>query len=152
MSFSFLESLSFNLSLSAFNACVLACGSFLFIFIGLYRPVRCESKIAESKYPSPKQSDNNKLEQVKVVIMTRPGRTSSGDAADMERKKLIRTVKERKEYDKARAHIFSSPGSPSDEASSQGSVDCKGLCPSKDDNGGCRVVPNDLDKILELGK
>ncbi|XP_074306785.1 uncharacterized protein LOC141642022 [Silene latifolia] len=115
------------------------------------------SKTAESKYPSvclseisAKQSENNKLEQVKVAIMPRPGRTSSGDAADMERKRLIRTVEERKEeYDKARARIFSSPSSPtSDETSSQGSADGKGLCPSKDENGRCRIFTNDLDKNL----
>ncbi|KAL9240027.1 hypothetical protein vseg_014290 [Gypsophila vaccaria] len=112
------------------------------------------TKTAESKYPSvclseisAKQSDNNKLEQVKIAVRPRPGRTSSGDAADMERKRMIRSVEERKEeYDKARARIFSSPSSPtSDETSSQGSADAKAVCPSKDESGG---FVNDQDKNL----
>ncbi|KAK9725984.1 hypothetical protein RND81_05G182000 [Saponaria officinalis] len=112
------------------------------------------SKTSESKYPSvclseisAKQSDNNKLERVKIAVRPRPGRTSSGDAADMERKRLIRSVEERKEeYDKARARIFSSPSSPtSDETSSQGSGDGKAMCPSKEENGG---FVGDQDKNL----
>ncbi|KAL9237902.1 hypothetical protein vseg_012397 [Gypsophila vaccaria] len=118
------------------------------------------SKTAETKYPSvclsevpAKQPENSKLEQVKIAIRPRPGRTSSGDAAEMERRRnLVRSVEERKEeYDRARARIFSSPSSPtSDETSSQGSADGKALCPSKEENGGCRNFDSDSDKNLAV--
>lgn len=114
------------------------------------------TKTAETKYPSvclsevpAKQSENSKLEQVKIAVRPRPGRTSSDDAAEMERRRnLVRSVEERKEeYDRARARIFSSPSSPnSDETSSQGSADGKSLCPSKEENGGCRTFDSDSDK------
>ncbi|KAL2895826.1 R3H domain-containing protein 2 [Bienertia sinuspersici] len=116
-------------------------------------------KTAETKYPSvclseipARQSENSKHEKVKIAIRQRP-RTSSGDANDMDHKRnSVRSVEERKEeYDKARARIFSSPSSPtSEETSSQVSGDGKGLCPSKDDNGGCLNLINDSEKNISV--
>lgn len=117
-------------------------------------------KTAESKYPSvclseipARQSDNNKHEQVKIAIRRRPSRTSSGDGSDMGLKRnSLRSVEERKEeYDKARARIFSSPSSPmSDEGLAQVPADGKGLCPSKDENGGCQNFVNDSEKNISV--
>jgi len=88
---------------------------------------------------------------VKIAIRPRPGRTSSDDAAEMERKRnLVRSMEERKEeYDKARARIFSSPSSPtSDEMLSEGSADGKVLCTSKEETGGCPIYVSDSDTNL----
>lgn len=115
-------------------------------------------KTADSKYPSvclsdipAKQSENSKNEQVKIAIRRRPSRTSS-DGSDMAKRNAVRSVEERKEeYDRARARIFSSPNSPSsDEALSQVSGDGKGLCPSKDEFGGCRNFISESEKTMSV--
>lgn len=116
-------------------------------------------KTAEIKYPPiclsdvpAKQSENSKHEPVKIAIRPRPCRTSSGDGGDGMRRSLVRSVEERKEeYDRARARIFSSPDSPSsDETLSQVSADGKGLCPSKDENGGCQHLISDSEKATSV--
>ncbi|GFP79408.1 r3h domain-containing protein 1 [Phtheirospermum japonicum] len=57
-----------------------------------------------------KVSENDKLDQIKVVIRPRP-KSSSNDAIDLGLKcNQVRTVEERKDnYDRARARIFRSP-------------------------------------------
>ncbi|KMT15230.1 hypothetical protein BVRB_3g063400 [Beta vulgaris subsp. vulgaris] len=115
-------------------------------------------KTAESKYPSvclsdipARQSENSKQELVKIAIRRRPCRTSSGDGTDMGLKRnSVRSVEERKEeYDKARARIFSSPNSPTaDETMPQVLVENRGLCPSKEENGGCYNFINDPEKNI----
>lgn len=80
-------------------------------------------KKPESKFPAvclsdvpAKKSENDKLYQMKVVIRARP-KSSSNDANELGNKRSpVRSVEERKEeYDRARARIFSSPGSPESE-------------------------------------
>lgn len=110
----------------------------------------------ETKFPSvrlsdvpAKQPENSKHEQVKIAIRCRPNRTSFGDASDMGSKNsTLRTVEERKEdYDKARARIFSSPGSSStEEMVSLVVANGKGPCPSKDETVACRDVIGDSEK------
>ncbi|CAA2986057.1 cAMP-regulated phosphoprotein 21-like isoform X2 [Olea europaea var. sylvestris] len=75
-------------------------------------------KKPESKFPvvclsdvPAKQSENDKLDQVKIVIKPRHSNASSNEINGMGLKRSsVRTVEERKEeYDRARARIFSSP-------------------------------------------
>ncbi|XP_042004360.1 cAMP-regulated phosphoprotein 21-like isoform X1 [Salvia splendens] len=74
-------------------------------------------KKPESKFPAvclsdvpAKESENDKLDQIKIVIRPRP-KDSSNDLNELGHKRNpVRTVEERKEeYDRARARIFSSP-------------------------------------------
>ncbi|GFP85011.1 hypothetical protein PHJA_000644900 [Phtheirospermum japonicum] len=74
-------------------------------------------KKPESKLPAvclsdvpAKVSENDKLDQIKVVIRPRP-KASSNDASELGLKRnQVRSVEERKEeYDRARARIFRSP-------------------------------------------
>uniref|UniRef100_A0A7C8ZVB5 SUZ domain-containing protein n=2 Tax=Opuntia streptacantha TaxID=393608 RepID=A0A7C8ZVB5_OPUST len=116
-------------------------------------------KTAETKFPSvrlsdvpAKQPENSKHEQVKIAIRCRPNRTS-GDASDMGTKNsTVRSVEERKEeYDRARARIFSSPGSPStEEMMSPVVVNGKGPCPSQDENVACRDFITDPEKLSSV--
>ncbi|KAK6151351.1 hypothetical protein DH2020_013986 [Rehmannia glutinosa] len=78
-------------------------------------------KKPESKFPAvclsdvpAKESENDRLDQLKIVIRPRP-KASSNDASEVGLKRSsLRTVEERKEeYDRARARIFS--GSSSSE-------------------------------------
>ncbi|XP_051151607.1 uncharacterized protein LOC127265704 [Andrographis paniculata] len=102
------------------------------------------TKTPETKFPAvclsdiqPKLSENDKLNQSKIVIRTRP-KSSFGDSNDPGFKRSpVRTVEERKEeYDRARARIFSSPshseledGSVQNEVSRNMGVDAnKILC------------------------
>lgn len=75
---------------------------------------------AESKYPAvclsdvpAKVAENEKHEHVKMVLKPRPKSSSDGTNEQGTKSNSIRSVEERKEeYDRARARIFSSPGSP----------------------------------------
>ncbi|XP_057786227.1 uncharacterized protein LOC131003690 isoform X2 [Salvia miltiorrhiza] len=80
-------------------------------------------KKPESKFPAvclsdvpAKESENNKLDQMKIVIRPRP-KASSNDLNEFGHKRNpVRTVEERKEeYDRARARIFSSPSNSGSE-------------------------------------
>jgi len=82
-------------------------------------------KKPESKFPEvclsdvpPKESENEKLDPIKIVIRPRPKASSSDLYENGLKRNPVRTVEERKEeYDRARARIFSSPSdSGSEEA------------------------------------
>ncbi|GJU31545.1 single-stranded nucleic acid binding R3H protein [Tanacetum coccineum] len=100
-------------------------------------------KTAETKYPAvtladvpTKLSENEKQEHIKVVLKPRPKLSSDGLNGLGKRCNSVRTVEERKEdYDKARARIFSTPGSPQSDGSSS---DGKNLCENGDENEGLR--------------
>ncbi|KAL6532863.1 hypothetical protein OROGR_013823 [Orobanche gracilis] len=86
-------------------------------------------KNPESKFPDvclvdvpAKESENDKLDKIKIVIRPRP-KDSSNDANGLGLKRSpVRSVEERKEeYDRARARIFS--GSELEDVSSQGVYD-----------------------------
>lgn len=95
-----------------------------------------------------KQSEEDKTEQVKIVIRPRPSNASSYEGNDIGIKRSpVRTVEERKEeYDRARARIFNVPGgSESDDVPSQTSTEQRNASLSRDDNEASRHVV-DLDK------
>ncbi|EYU20818.1 hypothetical protein ABFS82_11G015300 [Erythranthe guttata] len=80
-------------------------------------------KRPESKFPAvclsdvpAKKSENDKLDQMKIVIRSRP-KSSSNDPNELGLKRSpVRSVEERKEeYDRARARIFSSQSSSDSE-------------------------------------
>ncbi|CAK9188545.1 unnamed protein product [Ilex paraguariensis] len=106
-------------------------------------------KLAECRYPSvclsdipAKLSDNEKHEQIKIVIRPRPGKdcykTSEIKCCPM------RTMEERKEeYDRARARIFSSPSSSSLESvdtTSRAPLGGKNMCFSGDEREASRNI------------
>lgn len=75
-------------------------------------------KKVDTKYPAvclsdvpPKQSESDKLDQIKIVLRPRPSRDSIGRSGEFGVKhSAVRTVEERKEeYDRARARIFNGP-------------------------------------------
>ncbi|CAH9105350.1 unnamed protein product [Cuscuta epithymum] len=83
-------------------------------------------KKVDSKFPPVclsevplKQSEDDKLDQIKIVLRQRPSRASLGKNGDLgSQHSAMRTVEERKEeYDKARARIFNSPNSSEMEES-----------------------------------
>ncbi|PIN04072.1 mRNA-binding protein Encore [Handroanthus impetiginosus] len=104
------------------------------------------TKKPESKFPAlclsdvpSKESENDKLDQIKIVIRPRP-KSSSSDANELRLKRSpVRTVEERKEeYDRARARIFSRPNV--NEVSKNLGVDGdKSLC-SKEIGNSSRVA------------
>ncbi|PIN24994.1 mRNA-binding protein Encore [Handroanthus impetiginosus] len=104
------------------------------------------TKKPESKFPAvclsdvpSKESENDKLDQMKIVIRPRP-KSSSSDANELRFKRSpVRTVEERKEeYDRARARIFSRPNV--NEVSKNLGVDGdKSLC-SKEIGNSSRVA------------
>lgn len=106
-------------------------------------------KTAESKYPGvrlseipAKQSEESeKLEQIKIAIRRRPNTGSVHEANETGTKRSpVRSVEERKEeYDKARARIFSSPGSPnSEDTLSHVTTDGKNTSLNRDESEGSR--------------
>ncbi|KAK2996650.1 hypothetical protein RJ639_026442, partial [Escallonia herrerae] len=113
-------------------------------------------KMAESRIPDVclsdipvKQSENDKHEQIKIVIKPRPNNGSSNGNSELKRSSA-RTVEERKEeYDRARARIFSSPSSPgTEDTSSRAPSDGKNLSFSRDENEGLRNSMMDLEHQL----
>lgn len=83
-------------------------------------------KKVDTKYPAlclsdvpPKQSESDKLDQIKIVLRPRPSRASTGQSDELGAKhNAVRTVEERKEeYDRARARIFNSPNNSESEDS-----------------------------------
>ncbi|KAL8467660.1 hypothetical protein ACS0TY_031055 [Phlomoides rotata] len=80
-------------------------------------------KKPESKFPAvclsdvpAKKSENDKLDQMKVVIRPRPKTSSNGANHLGNKRSPVRSVEVRKEeYDRARARIFSSPSSSESE-------------------------------------
>ncbi|GER25968.1 single-stranded nucleic acid binding R3H protein [Striga asiatica] len=111
----------------------------------------------ESKFPSvslsdvpAKESENDKLDKIKVVLKPRP-KASSNDASDSGHKRSpVRSVEERKEdYDRARARIFSS--SDLGDVSVQAVSDGRSLNNSSEDEVR-RIVSVDGEKsIKEIG-
>lgn len=103
-------------------------------------------KAADSRYPSvclsdisAKQLENDKHEQVKIVIRPRPSNASSNGNCELGMKRSsVRSVEERKEeYDRARARIFSSPSSPEPEDTiSRLPLDGKNVSYKGDENEG----------------
>nr|XP_043609813.1 uncharacterized protein LOC122581635 isoform X2 [Erigeron canadensis] len=113
-------------------------------------------KLAEAKLPAiclsdvpTKLSENEKHEHVKVVLKPRPKLSSDGENVGM-KSNSIKTVEERKEdYDRARARIFSSPGSPQSENTPlRTNSDGKSLCFSGDENEGYRNSAIELERSL----
>lgn len=96
-----------------------------------------------------KQFEDDKTEQIKIVIRPRPSKASANEADDAGTKKSpVRSVEERKEeYDRARARIFSSPsGSDSDDTFSQTSTDQRNISLNRDDNEVFRIPVVDIDR------
>lgn len=101
-------------------------------------------KSAESRYPvvrlseiHAKQPENDKPEQMKIVIRPRPNRNNVNGINEAGLKgNLMRSVEERKEeYDRARARIFSGSTSPNaSDALSQAPVDGKNCSVGKDES------------------
>ncbi|GFP83814.1 r3h domain-containing protein 2 [Phtheirospermum japonicum] len=82
-----------------------------------------------------KESENDKLDKIKIVIRPRP-KASSNDANGLGHKRSpVRSVEERKEeYDRARARIFSSPtGSEMEDVSDQGDSEVRTLNVNEDE-------------------
>ncbi|XP_071720132.1 uncharacterized protein [Rutidosis leptorrhynchoides] len=111
-------------------------------------------KLAETKFPAiclsdipTKLSENEKHEHVKVVLKPRPKLSSDGTNLGM-KCNSVRTVEERMEdYDKARARIFSAPGSPQSEGTpSRTNSDVKNLC--IDENEGYKQPTIELETSL----
>lgn len=117
-------------------------------------------KASESRYPAvrlseitAKQLENDKPEQVKIVIRPRPNKGSLNDGNEHGIKRnSFRSVEERKEeYDRARARIFSSPNSPdADDTLSETSMDGKTVGFSRDDNESSRNLIIDPEKNLGI--
>jgi hypothetical protein len=117
-------------------------------------------KIGESRYPAVRlseipanQPENDKPEKIKIAIRPRPNKASLNDGSDGGiRRNLVRSVEERKEeYDRARARIFNSPGSPdSDDTLSQVPTEGKTVCLSRDENEGCRNFMIDPEKSISI--
>jgi hypothetical protein len=110
-------------------------------------------KKPESKFPAvclsdvpAKESENDKLDKIKIVLRPRP-KASSSDAKEMGLKRSpVRSVEERKEeYERARPRIFSSPSSSeSEDASTQVVSDGRNL--NVDENEVSRNASVDGDK------
>uniref|UniRef100_A0A2P2L797 Uncharacterized protein LOC105136920 n=1 Tax=Rhizophora mucronata TaxID=61149 RepID=A0A2P2L797_RHIMU len=109
-------------------------------------------KIAEIRYPAvclseipARQPESDKPEQVKLVIRPRPNKGCVHESNESGVKRsFVRSVEERKEeYDRARARIFSNPGSPNSvDTISQVSVDKK----PKDESEDCRTSTVEQEK------
>ncbi|KAK8588847.1 hypothetical protein V6N13_087744 [Hibiscus sabdariffa] len=96
-----------------------------------------------------KNSENDKPEQIKVAIKPRPNNGSVNEANQSGIKRSsVRSVEERKEeYDRARARIFSRPGTPdSDDSSPQVSIDGKNESLIRDELGNYRSSMVDPEK------
>ncbi|XP_073014691.1 uncharacterized protein [Primulina eburnea] len=96
-----------------------------------------------------KEAENDKPDQIKIVIRHRASRGSSVDANEQGNKgSSVRTVEERKEeYDRARARIFrSSGGSELEDALTQVTSDVKNL--TLDENEISRNLDVDVDKSI----
>ncbi|XP_052175707.1 uncharacterized protein LOC127790306 [Diospyros lotus] len=116
-------------------------------------------KLAESRYPAvclsdvlAKQSENDKHDQVKIVMRPRCNKASNEASEIGAKRSSMRTVEERKEeYDRARARIFSSPSSPeSEDSTSHTPLDGKTMCLNGDENEGCKNSMIDLEKLPSL--
>ncbi|CAN6576870.1 unnamed protein product [Malus baccata var. baccata] len=117
-------------------------------------------KTAESKYPAiqlseipAKQSENNRHEQIKIVIRPRSDKNNMNGANGAGNKRSpVRSVEERKEeYDRARARIFSSTSSSdSDDTPFQSLTDAKNASFSRDENEGFRNSVVDTEKNLNV--
>lgn len=117
-------------------------------------------KTVESKYLTiqlseipVKQSENDKSEQIKIVLRHRPIKANVTEisGAGMKRS-TVRSVEERKkEYDRARARIFSSSsGLDLSNTSFQVPTDGKNLSLSKEENESFRNSMIDPEKILSI--
>ncbi|CAI0374588.1 unnamed protein product [Linum tenue] len=104
---------------------------------------RCPS-VRLSGIPA-KQSDGDQPEKVKIAIRPRPNNAANGSNDFGLKRSPVRSVEERKEeYDRARARIFSCPGSPSsDDVMSQGPTDKKVISSVQDESEGWRNPPVD---------
>jgi len=93
--------------------------------------------VALSEIPA-KQSENDKQDRVKIVIRPRPTNSLNGNGDFGNKRSSLKSVEERKEeYDRARARIFSTPGSspePEDRVSRQSSLDGKNFSLTGDEN------------------
>ncbi|KAJ4978178.1 hypothetical protein NE237_008958 [Protea cynaroides] len=111
-------------------------------------------KTSENRHPTvclsevpPKQSENDKPEQVKIAVRPRLNK-SQNDASELGAKcNPVRTVEERKEeYDRARARIFSSPSGSDSEGASSATSEGRSLFSTKDESEGSRIIMDELEK------
>lgn len=115
-------------------------------------------KLPESKYPvvrlseiPAKQLDNEKSELKKIVIQSRPHKTSLNGANDSTKKgNPLRSVEERKEeYDRARARIFNGSTSfDSLDTSSMVPTDEKNSFMSKDESETSKIPMADSERFF----
>ncbi|KAI3525886.1 hypothetical protein L1887_05017 [Cichorium endivia] len=99
-------------------------------------------KLTEVKHPSVSLSDiptkvsETEKQDVKIVLKPRPKSSFDGTNEQGKKWNLVRSVEERKEeYDRARARIFSTPGSPQSDGTTDG-----------DENEGSRNSTMDFDR------
>lgn len=117
-------------------------------------------KLPESKYPvvrlseiPAKQLDNEKSELKKIVIQSRPHKTSLNGANDSTKKgNPLRSVEERKEeYDRARARIFNGSTSfDSVDTSSMVPTDGKNSFMSKDESEISKIPMADSERFFSV--
>ncbi|KAI4330552.1 hypothetical protein MLD38_028831 [Melastoma candidum] len=115
-------------------------------------------KTAESKIPSvrlsdipPTQSVDDKTGQVKIVLKPQSIKYHADEANKTGVKRSqVRSVEERKEeYERARARIFSSASSDSEDATPQSSAD-KNIPASRQESEPCRAPLVDPEKAIEM--
>ncbi|KAL3533486.1 hypothetical protein ACH5RR_007007 [Cinchona calisaya] len=119
-------------------------------------------KQGESKFPAvclsdvpAKELENDKNEQIKIVIRSRPAIASSTEISEFGLKRItVRTVEERKEeYDRARARIFSSPSSSqSEDMLTQVASDGQNSCLSVEDDENLKNSAADLENNFFSGE
>lgn len=100
-----------------------------------------------------KEAENDKPEQIKIVIRSRPSDTPGSEANDFGVKRSsVRSMEERKEeYDRARARIFSSlSGSDSDDMLSSILIDQKSVSSGGDEYEACRTSVVEMDKNIGI--
>lgn len=118
-------------------------------------------RTAESRYPAvclseipAKQLDNDKGNQIKIVIRPRPNNSSQKEPVDELglKRSSCRSVEERKEeYDRARARIFSSPSSEVENTfSSQSLIEEKKLCLTRAETASCRNSTSDSERNVTV--
>lgn len=114
-------------------------------------------KLPETKYPSiclsdipiPTKLSENEKQDVKIVLKPRPKSSFDGTNDQGKKSNLVRSVEERKEeYDRARARIFSTPGSPQSDGTQDGGEDEGSRSFSFDGNTSRVAILRDREKDL----
>ncbi|KAL1564080.1 R3H domain-containing protein 2-like [Salvia divinorum] len=117
-------------------------------------------KKADSKFPAlclsdvpAKKSENDKLDQLKIVIRPRPKGSSNNSNELGLKRSPVRSVEERKEeYDRARSRIFSSPSSSeSDDTSFQIASEVRNVIVNENEVSRNLAIDVDKSSFREVG-